>query len=50
MYGEKRITKMLSIAKLEMKFSNIRFSEYLTFAEQIFHREVISLAQMGKFR
>ena len=32
-----------------MKFAHIRVSEYLTFAEQIFHSEAISLAQRANF-
>ena len=33
----------------EIKFAHIRFSEYFTFAKQIFHSEAISLARKGKF-
>jgi hypothetical protein len=33
-----------------MKFAHVRVSGHFTFAEQIFHREVISLARKGKFR
>ena len=32
-----------------MKLAHIRFSEYFTFAEQIFHSEAISLANMANF-
>ena len=33
-----------------MKFAHVRASGHFTFAEQIFHREAISLARKGKFR
>ena len=32
-----------------MKFAHVRFSEYFTFAEQIFHSVAISLARRANF-
>ena len=37
------------MAKCEIKFAHIRFSEYFTFAKQIFHCEAISLACEANF-
>jgi len=36
-------------SQCEMKFAHVRFSEYFTFAEQIFHSEAISLARRANF-
>jgi hypothetical protein len=33
-----------------MKFAHVRFSEYFTFTERIFHGEVISLARKAQMK